>query len=109
MPSGPSRPRTTPRRRRFMKKPAPSCLLSRRAGFNLLVCALQGDSDKALKALAEAVRFGFEDRNRLENADELTSLRAMDGFKEILREADLCREEKFVLYAGENVDAKKPA
>lgn len=78
--------------------------------YQLARCrARQGDSDKALAALNQAITFGWADVQKIQQDEDFAKLRQLQRFKQLVTDADNCRKELFVLYAGKGVDPKKPA
>jgi phospholipase/carboxylesterase len=80
------------------------------ARFQLACCqARLGKIDRAFSTLQEAVRFGWEDVSKLEQADDLKPLRAKPQFAELLKAAAACRDENLIIHAGKKVSPAKPA
>jgi predicted esterase len=78
--------------------------------YQLACChAHLGDKDKAVAALDAAIRFGWDDPQKLELADEFKDLRNHPRFVQLVKEAAVCRDEDVVVYAGKGVDPTKPA
>jgi predicted esterase len=78
--------------------------------FQLACCfARLGDRDQALSALQVAVRFGWGDREKLEQADDLKTLRTEPAFAQLLKDATACHEERWIIHAGKRVDPAQPA
>jgi phospholipase/carboxylesterase len=80
------------------------------ARFQLACCyARLGQNDQALSTLQGAVRFGWEDVSKLEQADDLKPLRAKPQFAQLLKAAAACRDENLIIHAGNKVDPLTPA
>ena len=78
--------------------------------YKLAGCrARQGEIDKALAALNQAITFGWADPQKLQQDEDFAQLRQLQRFKQLVSDAANCRKELFVLYAGKGVDPKKPA
>jgi predicted esterase len=78
--------------------------------FQLACCYAQlGKNEQALSSLQQAIRFGWEDVSKLEQADELKTLRATPQFAQLLKEAAACRNENLVIHAGKKVNPLKPS
>jgi predicted esterase len=77
--------------------------------YQIACCHARLDEpEKALDALAAAVRFGWDDPAELERAEDLNTLRDHPRFAGVVADARACRDEEIVLYAGKNVDPKRP-
>lgn len=78
--------------------------------YQLACCrARQGAGEKALKALRQAIVFGWSDLQQLEQAEDFKELRIRNEFAQLIADATACSKEKFVLYAGKGVEAGKAA
>jgi predicted esterase len=78
--------------------------------YQLACChAHLGDKDKALAALDAAIRFGWDDPQKLEQADEFKDLRNRPQFMQLVKDAAACRDEDVIVYAGKGSDPGKPA
>jgi predicted esterase len=78
--------------------------------FQLACChARLGAQDKALAELQSAVRFGYEDIQKLEQSEDLKPLRTQSQFAQLLKDAVACRDETLIIHAGKRVDRQKPA
>jgi predicted esterase len=78
--------------------------------YQIACCnACLGDTDKAFEALETAIRFGWDDTRRLEQAEELKHLRPDPRFARLVEAAVACAEESTVIYTGKGVDAGKRA
>ncbi len=78
--------------------------------FQLARCfARLGETDKAFAALAASIRNGWDDSQRIEQAEDLSSLRNDARFSRILKDAEACQNETLVIYSGKSVDTAKPA
>jgi phospholipase/carboxylesterase len=78
--------------------------------FQLACCrARLGEKDQALAALEAAIRFGWDQPRRIEQADDLKVLRGLPRFARLVKEAASCRDETAVLHAGTSVDPARAA
>jgi phospholipase/carboxylesterase len=78
--------------------------------FQLACCyARLGKNDQAFSTLEDAVRFGWEDVSKLEQADDLKDLRAKPQFADVLKAAAACRDEKLIIHACKKMGPLKPA
>jgi phospholipase/carboxylesterase len=78
--------------------------------FSLACCqARLGESAKALESLAAAVRYGWDDPEELKRADDLAGVRHLPGFAAVVKDAEACRDETAVVYAGKGVDPAQPS
>jgi predicted esterase len=65
--------------------------------------------DEAIALLTDAIRFGWEDVTRLEQSEDLKSLRMRPQFSQLLKEAAACRDESLIVHIGKRVDPASPA
>lgn len=81
------------------------------ASYFYLACCLSrmGEKDASLMALAHAVEFGWEDSQTIATNDDLATIRDDARVNQILQDADACRSETLIIYAGKGVDPKKSA
>ncbi|MFQ5489727.1 MAG: alpha/beta hydrolase-fold protein [Phycisphaerae bacterium] len=78
--------------------------------FNLACClAMSGAIDGAIASATEAVRYGWDDSERLRNEPELERLQGNPAFEEIIAQAEANYAEPVALYASEKVSATQAA
>lgn len=68
-----------------------------------------GDADRALDALKAAVECGWADTDALDRGDDWKPLRTDPRFAELVKAAAGCRDERWVVHAGEKVGRDRPA
>ena len=70
--------------------------------------ALQGQADRAFEELNASVRAGWDDPERIAEAEELTVLREDSRFQQCLAQARACRDEDWIISAAQDVDPQEP-
>ncbi len=78
--------------------------------YNLACChALNGQKQEALDALADAVRYGWDDVMLMQADSDLALLRDDPRFARLMSDAMECHEEKFAAYRPDALDSATPA
>lgn len=77
--------------------------------FQIACCYAQlNQTNLALQALEEAIRYGWDDVEELQQNELLKSLQEQSRMETLVADARRCRDELLVIYAGKKVDANKP-
>lgn len=78
--------------------------------FQLAGCyARLGDKARAFEALEAAIRFGWDDSQRIEQSEDLKDLRSEPRFSELVKAAAACEQETLVMHIGPSVNRKLSA
>lgn len=65
-------------------------------------------TNQALQALEEAIRYGWDDVEELQQNELLKPLQQQSRMETLIADTRRCRDELLVIYAGKKVDANKP-